>query len=93
MRLSDYILTIMLLLSFCANNMAQERKVYIRDIKLEGNDKTKPFVVLGRMDIEAGDSILLSDLWPAIERNTRYVKNTYLFTEYNFILEMALRRK
>ncbi len=58
---------------------AQSSMVQIDGITLEGNKKTKDYIILRELDFEPGDSILLEDLMTVLERNEIYLMNTGLF--------------
>lgn len=52
----------------------------VHSIKIEGNKKTKPHVILRELDFELSDTIPLEDLANRIQRNEQLLMNTGLFT-------------
>ncbi len=60
---------------------AQVPQVYVKSIDLEGLRQTKANLVYNELDIQVGDSIMLQDLMPSLERNRRYLINTLLFRD------------
>lgn len=58
---------------------AQVPQVRIASIELEGNKRTKAALIYGELAVEVGDTLLLADLQPALERSRRYLINTLLF--------------
>lgn len=55
--------------------------IYIDDIKIEGNRKTKNARILRELDLAPGDSVLMSALGAALSRNRLFLMNTGLFSE------------
>lgn len=55
----------------------------VRDILINGNKKTKDFVILREMQIKAGDTLSESNLAAELEKARVYIYNTTLFTEVN----------
>lgn len=55
--------------------------IYIDNIKIEGNRKTKAARILRELDFAPGDSILMSALGATLNRNRLFLMNTGLFSE------------
>lgn len=77
---NKFLLCISFLFCFCTLS-AQKDKVAIAAIEIEGNKKTKLSIILRELDIAIGDSLLILDLKPILERNQRNVQNTGLFVK------------
>ena len=73
------LLTFLLYFCFSVCLLAQEDQVFIQQIEITGNKKTKKQTILREMDIAIGDSITLADLSPRLERNKNLIINTGLF--------------
>ena len=58
---------------------AQVPKVRIAGLALEGNRKTKAALIYAELDVSVGDTLLLKDLQPSLDRNRQYLLNTLLF--------------
>ncbi len=64
---------------FLAKHSDIERCV-IREIKIVGNDQTKPFIIHRQMNIDKGDTLLLANLEETLKSNREQIRNTQLFT-------------
>ncbi len=71
----------LLLCLFVGRLKAEPTMLYVDSICVEGNRRTKTAVILRELDLRIGDSLLMMDLQPCLERNRRYLMNTGLFTE------------
>lgn len=76
-----------LLLSFCfagtvglSAQSPEPTFVYITDLIIEGNNKTKPQIITREMNFSVGDSIPLPELGDRLEFNRLQLMNTGLFT-------------
>ncbi len=56
-------------------------KIHLRDVIIEGNKKTKDYIILREMELKSGDSVLISDLSTKIEKDRQHIYNTTLFVE------------
>lgn len=70
-----------------AQTQAQVPKVYIQEIRIEGNKKTRPIAVLRYMNIKIGDGLNLPDLMPTLRENERLIMNSRLFTDVKINVE------
>lgn len=78
------ILLIGLSILFCvALHGQQVRYVKVREIQVEGNEKTRDYIVFRDMDFNVGDSISIEDLPHRLERSRFNLINTSLFTQVN----------
>jgi outer membrane protein assembly factor BamA len=59
---------------------AQSAYVYLDSVEFVGNKKTRAPYMLREMNIRPGDSVLLSELMPALKTNERLLLNTGLFS-------------
>jgi len=59
-------------------------KVRVREIKITGTKKTKPYIVLREMQFKEGDSLSVATLHDELEKARQQVYNTTLFDEVNF---------
>ncbi|MEM1323083.1 MAG: BamA/TamA family outer membrane protein [Bacteroidota bacterium] len=69
-----------LLLFISFTSSAQTNKLLIEAVTVEGNKKTKTQIILRELDFRVGDTLRLSEIGPALERNRRLILNTGLFT-------------
>ncbi len=81
---TKFILFIIILLSSSYGASAQstvekEKKVYIRNIVIKGNDITSEFVVRREMNLNTGDEIPEADLLNVVEDNRQRILNCQLF--------------
>jgi len=60
--------------------------IVVRDIKIEGNKKTKEYIILRELNFKVGDTILLVNLQNQFERNKKWFINTDLFSKIDFNL-------
>lgn len=60
-------------------------KVFISSIHIQGNKKTKDYIIRREMRFKEGDSIKISSLADLIEQSRSLIYNTTLFTEVNII--------
>lgn len=56
-------------------------KLYVRNVILNGNKKTKNYIILRELVVKQGDSILISQMNQLIERSRQNIYNTTLFVE------------
>ena len=61
-------------------------KLYVKDIIIKGNRKTKSYIILREMQFTKGDSIIISTLNKELEQARQQVYNTTLFSEVKFNL-------
>ncbi len=54
-------------------------KVYIKDVEVQGNQKTRTAIILRELTFQPGDSILLEELPDKLRRSEQLVMNTGLF--------------
>lgn len=66
---------------FCSIGLAQAQFIVIDDIEIEGNKKTKNWVILRELNIGVGDSVLIADTAKVIRRNQKQLLNSELFNE------------
>lgn len=59
----------------------QDSYVTIRKIEIEGNKKTKPYIIHRELEFEIGDSIFISDLPKVLERTENNLLNTILYNQ------------
>ncbi len=62
-----------------ANATIRTGWLFLRNIVITGNKKTKDYIIKREMDIKPGDSILTSTLSERIEVIRQYIYNTTLF--------------
>ncbi|MBA2561967.1 MAG: hypothetical protein H0V14_03485 [Chitinophagaceae bacterium] len=62
-----------------ANDTTPTGWLFLRNIVINGNKKTKDYIIKREMDIKSGDSILTSTLSEKIEVIRQYIYNTTLF--------------
>jgi hypothetical protein len=81
-----YLLIIKALLLFCFNSTLSAQSdppagamVYIDSITIEGNRKTRSALILRELEFAPGDSLPLSTLGPALERNGLRLMNLGIF--------------
>jgi outer membrane protein assembly factor BamA len=70
-------------LLFCGLSLglrAQSAYVYLDSVEFVGNKKTRAAYMLREMNFRPGDSILLSELMPALKTNERLLLNMGLFS-------------
>ena len=60
--------------------------IVVRDIKIEGNKKTKDYIILRELNFKVGDTLLLAGLQNQFERNKKWFLNTDLFSTIDFNL-------
>ena len=60
--------------------------IVVQDIKIEGNKKTKEYIVLRELDFKVGDTLSLDGLQNQFERNKKWFINTDLFSKISFNL-------
>lgn len=81
-------LVLLLILLFClclpAAVQSQTNIYVIKVIRLEGNKKTAPEIIIQEMNIFEGDEMTIEELEEALVRNRNLILNTYLFTEVSF---------
>ncbi len=56
-------------------------KLYVKNIIIKGNKKTKEYVILREMQFKKGDSIVIASLNKSLEQARQQVYNTTLFSE------------
>jgi outer membrane protein assembly factor BamA len=61
-------------------------KIYVKDIIIKGNKKTKDYIILREMQFKKGDSIIIASLNKELEQARQQVYNTTLFSEIKFEL-------
>jgi outer membrane protein assembly factor BamA len=98
----------LLLLLLPAAAMAQElpaavTKLFIKDIGVKGNKKTKDYVILREIHFKAGDSVTTASLTAELERARQQIYNTALFTDvkvaanvlsaYDITIEVEVRER
>ncbi|MEL6721415.1 MAG: POTRA domain-containing protein, partial [Bacteroidota bacterium] len=66
---------------------AQSDFVKIDHIKIEGNKRTKDFIILRELNLSVGDTIALGNVTSRLNRNRNQLLNTGLFTEAKLDLE------
>jgi outer membrane protein assembly factor BamA len=62
--------------------------VFIKDVVVKGNKKTKEYLILREIPFKKGDSLTLTDLQAALLQGRQLVYNTTLFNEVNIQLAM-----
>ncbi|MDC0231499.1 BamA/TamA family outer membrane protein [Aureispira] len=69
------------LLFLCCSYLstAQITKVCIKTIAVEGHKKTQTKLIKNELSFQEGDSLLLKDLMPTIDKNKQFLINTLLF--------------
>ena len=60
-------------------------KFLIRDIKVQGNRKTKTYVILREMQLHTGDTVRTDELYEALKQAREFIYNTTLFEEVNVV--------
>ena len=60
--------------------------IVVKDIKIEGNKKTKEHIILRELNFQIGDTLLLAGLQNQFERNKKWFINTDLFSKIDFNL-------
>ncbi len=63
-----------------------DNSVYIDNIVIEGNKKTKNHIILRELDIAQGDTIAKADITDMLKRNRQYLINTGIFTDVQISL-------
>ncbi len=58
-------------------------KLFISDIQVTGNKKTKRYIIEREMRLRAGDSLLASEIYDRLAKSRDLIYNTALFTEVN----------
>jgi outer membrane protein assembly factor BamA len=61
--------------------------IYVRDIVIEGNKRTKDFIVLRHLTFAPGDSLLLGELHYIFDENKNNLVNLQLFVDVRFNLK------
>ncbi len=61
-------------------------KLYIKNIIVKGNKKTKEYIILREMQFKRGDSIVIASVNAVLEQSRQLVYNTGLFSEVKFEL-------
>jgi outer membrane protein assembly factor BamA len=61
----------------------QSPMIAVSDIRITGNKKTKPYIILREVSFRKGDNMLMSELQKRIEEAKHYIMNTSLFVEVN----------
>ena len=61
--------------------------IYLRNIIIEGNIRTKDFIILRHLTIAPGDSLSLSDIPGLFEENKSNLVNLQLFIDVQFNLK------
>ncbi len=56
-------------------------KIFVSNINIIGNKKTKKYIILREMKVKKGDSVLASKLFEILEQSRDLVYNTTLFTD------------
>lgn len=75
------------LLFFSLNLISQTSFVVIDSINIEGNNKTKSYIITNELDISIGDTIFFNDLGPRFLKNKNRVLSTGLFVDASFNLK------
>jgi len=66
---------------------AQSSFVKIESIHIEGNKRTKEYIILRELNLTVGDTISLGKVSPRLNRNRNQLLNTGLFTEATLTLK------
>ncbi|MEM6698856.1 MAG: POTRA domain-containing protein [Bacteroidota bacterium] len=66
---------------------AQSSFIKIETIQVEGNKRTKEFIVLRELNLAVGDTITLGNVEARLNRNRNQLLNTGLFTEVELKIE------
>lgn len=74
------------LLSLIQNDSAG--KVFVSEISIEGNRRTKPSIILREMHCKTGDSIPVAQLHDALQESQSLIYNTNLFSNVELWPEM-----
>jgi outer membrane protein assembly factor BamA len=61
-------------------------KLYIKNIIVKGNKKTKEYLILREMQFKRGDSLVIASINAVLEQSRQLVYNTALFSEVKFEL-------
>ncbi len=61
-------------------NGQQENYVIVRSIEIEGNKKTRAYIILRELSFSVGDTIRVSELPDKLTRSENNLKNTVLFS-------------
>lgn len=61
-------------------------KLFIKQIIVKGNRKTKDYIILREMQFKEGDSIIISSINKELEQARQQIYNTTLFSEVNLQL-------
>lgn len=77
---------IFILTSF-SSLLSQTTFIVIDSIDIEGNSRTKDYIILNKIDIETGDTIYFNDLAIRFKDNRNRVLDTRLFVDANFNLK------
>ncbi len=61
--------------------------IYVRNINIEGNNRTKDFIILRHLTFAPGDSLLLGELHYIFDENKSNLVNLQLFVDVRFNLK------
>lgn len=56
-------------------------KLHLRNIFINGNKKTKDYIIFREMELKPGDSVIIANLVSKIEKDRQHIYNTTLFVE------------
>lgn len=76
-----HVIFILLLHGIALLTCAQVSYFQLNSILLEGNQRTKPSIILRELDFSVGDTIWLGQVAERLERNRNQLLNTRLFSE------------
>lgn len=62
---------------------AQSDVIYVNDIQIEGNRRTRDEIVLRELHFKEGDSIAVVELGKVLEESEQFIMNTGLFNQAN----------
>ncbi|MEQ1554954.1 MAG: POTRA domain-containing protein, partial [Ferruginibacter sp.] len=65
-------------------------KFFIAAIKIDGNKRTKEYIILREMPFAIGDSLFKKELTKTIEQTKNQISNTNLFSEIKITLDSTL---
>lgn len=80
-------LSIFIIFFFISPIFSQSDYIVVRNITLEGNQKTRDHVIIHEMDVKPGDTIRLTKLPEVIEKNERRIKSIGLFNNASINLK------
>jgi len=75
-----------LLMLFIVQTCLSQHIVEIKNITIEGNYKTRDYVILNELNLSVGDSIIIAELDEVIEKNRQQILSTGLFNEALLLL-------